>query len=495
LSRGSYLYLFNNATENRGKIEIANHAGTSDQDAFSGYFDHVAQIAYSYKQPTLFTFTVDTARIQGHDQWHIPSYNERNEQKYLYKINTLDIYTWTEKDAATFLGHLKSVLPSNKLEIKDAPAHLQSPAEHRDSMSPVVQQLEKTAIAAQFPPRAESTTSANSLPGPPTPAASASQAASPPPAQAAPMAYNPAAPAAPEPIAHREKTPPPPDAGNGTGLANAGKFDGMPQTQYANVPNTFGGSGQPTPQHSYFSSGAPPQQQWRQSSMSFAGPPTQSPPPNRTGSGVGSLPPPPPPPGSSGSSQPSYNPSFAPPPGTGHPQPSSPPPNQANFNRQSIYGGSPGQTQYASYPQQTPSFGPGAVASPGLPGTPGQQPPTPSAPPSYSAGLPPPPPSQYNPAQPQQQQQPGVFAYSNYSYSQQQQPQAAGYNPANPNIGYAGDIHSQAYRPTEAEAMAHGKPAASQNQPQSETRQKFEGKVNQVEAGVGKFMKRLDKLW
>jgi hypothetical protein len=88
-----------------------------------------------------------------------------------------------------------------------------------------------------------------------------------------------------------------------------------------------------------------------------------------------------------------------------------------------------------------------------------------------------------------------VFAYSNYSYSQQQQPQQAGYNPANPNIGYAGDIHSQAYRPTEAEAMAHGKPAASQNQPQSETRQKFEGKVNQVEAGVGKFMKRLDKLW
>ncbi len=32
----SYLYLYHNAIQSRGRIEIANHAGTPDQDAFSG---------------------------------------------------------------------------------------------------------------------------------------------------------------------------------------------------------------------------------------------------------------------------------------------------------------------------------------------------------------------------------------------------------------------------------------------------------------------------
>lgn len=449
---------------------------------------------YSYKQPTLFSFAIDGGSIQGHDQWHIPSFNERNEQKYLYKIDALDVYLWTEKDATAFLGHLKTVIPADKLELKDVPASAQLPAEHRDSMSPVVQQLEKTAIGTQFPARAESTHSAQSLPGPPTPATSAGTATSPQPAQSAPMAYNPAAPAAPEPIAYREKTPPPPDAATGTGLA------GPPQQQYANVPNTFQPSGQPTPQQSYFT-GPPSQQQIRHPSISgFPGPPQHTP-PQRTASGVGSFPPPPP----GGPSPQPYNPSFAPPPGTGHPQPSSPPPNQTSFNRQSSYGALPGQTQYANYPshlqqqpQSTPSFGPGALASPGLPGTPGyppsQQPPTPSAPPAYSST-----PGQYQPGQPSQQQQPGqpqqVFSYSNYSYTQQQQQPASGYNPAAPNAGYGGDVHSQVYRPTESEALAQGQRPQQPGRQTSETRQKLEQRTAQVEAGVGKFMKRLDKLW
>jgi len=501
LSRGSYLYLFHNAAESRAKVEIANHAGTSDQDAFSGSFDSLSRLTYSYKQPTLFTLAIDTGSIQGHDQWHVPSYNERNEQKYLYKINSIDLYCWTEKDASTLLGHLKNLLPAEKLDIKDAPSRLQTPAEHRDSMSPVVQQLEKTAIGAQFPPRTESTTSAHSILGP----VSASALATPP-AQATPtpMAYNPAAPAAPEPIAYREKTPPPPDAGAGTGLASTGQYDAYPQQQYANVPNTFHSSGQPTPQQSFFS--GPPSQQVRHPSLiGFSGPPTQGTPPQRTGSGVGSLPPPPPPLGGGPSPQP-YNPSFAPPPGQGHPQPTSPPPGQASFNRQSMYGGLPAQTQYANYPSQAPSFGPGALASPGLPSTPGyqpsNQPPTPSAPPAYSSsGLPGPPGQQpYQPGAPGQQQ---VFGYSNYNYTQTQ------------NAGTAGqsyDVHGQVYRPTEQEALVHGKPAAPRREQSSETRQKLEGKVTQVEAvstlfyvtlgsganelqGVGKFMKRLDKLW
>lgn len=34
--KGSYLYLYENADECRARIEIANNAGTEDQDAFDG---------------------------------------------------------------------------------------------------------------------------------------------------------------------------------------------------------------------------------------------------------------------------------------------------------------------------------------------------------------------------------------------------------------------------------------------------------------------------
>ena len=460
--RGSYVYLFHNANTKTAKLEVANHAGTPDQTAFSGDLSNLSKLIYSYKQPNLLTLEVNGASVQGHDTWHLPAYTEKNEaQKYLYKINTLDIYLWTEKDATTLLGLFQAELPAEKLAIKDAPSNLQKPAEHRDSMSPVVQQLEKTAIGDHFSPeRAGSTTSGVSMPAPPTSATGARTSPQPAQQQPAPMAYNPAAPAAPEPIMHREKTPPPVDATPGTGLNGATEYSSAPQQQYANVPNTFQSSNyQPTPTHSFFS--AAPQQQQQQarhpSVTSFPGPPMQGTPPPGGIQRTGSLPPPPPPPGSGPSPQP-YNPAFAPPPGqSGTPQPTSPPPHQQSFNRQSTFG-APVQ-QYANYnPSTTPSFGPTALASPGL-SSPGmappnlqtqtsyssqqqqqqqQQPPTPSAPPAYSSspGMPPPPGQQ-----PQQQ----VFAYSNYSYSpqqqqQQQRGQAAGY-----------DVHGQAYRPTAEE--------------------------------------------
>jgi len=34
--KGSYVYLFENASQRRARIEIANNAGTPDQDAFHG---------------------------------------------------------------------------------------------------------------------------------------------------------------------------------------------------------------------------------------------------------------------------------------------------------------------------------------------------------------------------------------------------------------------------------------------------------------------------
>ena len=468
-------------------------------------------MVYSYKQPNLCTLIADRAGLQGHEEWHLPTFNERNEQKYLYAVHSLDVYLWTEKDAATLLGHLKAVLPADKQDIRDAPSTLQKPAEHRDSMSPVVQQLEKTAIASNFPPRAESTTSAMSLPGPPTPATSAGAAQSPQLSQPQPLAYNPAAPAAPETRYYREKTPPPPDDGTGTGLGHAANYDTMPQQQYANVPTTFGpNSNQHTPQQAYFS-GPPPQQQQQiphPSMTTYSGPPT----PGMQIATPGSLPPPPPPPTGAGPSPQQYNPSFGPPPNQ-NVQTTSPPPNQQNFPRQSTFGAP--VTQYASFPQQqTPSFGPAAMASPGMtPGTPGyggqNQPPTPSAPPAYaghtpihSPGLPPPPPGQPQPQQyqPAQQQQQGqyqqAFSYSNYNYGQAQgQAQGYGGGGGGGQAGYTGDVHNQVYRPTEAEALGHGQRPQPAQRVNSETRQKVEGKVDQVEKKVGGLLKRLDKMW
>ncbi|KAI7650049.1 hypothetical protein KC318_g16721, partial [Hortaea werneckii] len=376
--RGSYVYVYQNASAQTAKLEIANHAGTPDQDAFSGNLD-VAKVHYSHRQPTLFTFNIEGAVVQDHSEWHLPAHDPRGEQKYLYKIHALDIYLWTESDAASFLQNLRATVSGQYLTIKDAPApsastsKARSPAEHRDSMSPVVQQLEKTAVGSNFPPRAASTLSAHSLPGPPTPATSAGATtspglASPPPQTQQQAAYNPAAPAAPEPIAHREKTPPPPE-------------EGAPQQQFASMPHGYqpGGPQIPTPQQSSFFSGPSSQQH----PMSFAGPLRNTPPGFQQGrSFSGGLPPPPPPPGAAPSpyqtQQAGYPPNFPGGTGSGHgtPQPTSPPPQQQNFHRQSSFGMPTHQTQqpptqqYATYPQ-SPGFGPCIGSPAGMPGTPG----------------------------------------------------------------------------------------------------------------------------
>ncbi|GAB7358551.1 hypothetical protein MBLNU230_g2613t1 [Neophaeotheca triangularis] len=405
--RGSYVYVYQNLEQHTAKLEIANHAGTPEQDAFSGYLDR-ASIKYSYKQPGVCGILVDGASMQGHSQWHLPSYNERNEQKYLYRIHSLDIYLWTERDGTALLGHLKNVMPADRMNIRDTPQAKASPAEHRDSMSPVVQQLEKASIGAQFPPRTESASTAQSLPGPPTPA---STGASSTPQASAPMAYNPAAPPAPEPIAHREKTPPPPEDGNSAGLS------GAPKQQYASTPaGGFPGSGQATPQQSYFT-GPPSQSNNHPGASAFPGPPQRS----ASGSVPGSFPPPPPG-GPSPSQQSSYSPS--------------------NFQSG----------------QQTP------LQSPGLPPPPSSQPP------------------------------PGD--YSNYNY-QQQQAQSGAYNALG---GYAGNTHSQVYRPTESEAPFVGEDSEKQQQPRpqaqsegSQGRLRLEDRMQGFEKGMGRFFKKIDR--
>ncbi|KAK6437526.1 hypothetical protein LTR95_006282 [Oleoguttula sp. CCFEE 5521] len=523
-SKGSYVYLYHNAAESRSKLEIANHAGTPDQDAFHGMLSNVSSIRYSHKQPALFTVTVNAAAVQTQQEWHLPSFNERNEQKYLYKIQAIDVYLWTEKDAAHLLRHLQSVLPADKLDVRDAPPAQQAALpEHGSSMSPVVQQLERTAIGAHFPPRAESTTSTHSFSVPPTPASNSAKAPSPLPLQQqqqapTPLAYNPAAPSAPEPIAYREKTPPPPEENGG-----AGSYTGHPTTQYASAPQAYNSSLQNTPQGSYFP-GPPQLQQQRQSSIpNLPGPPsTASPAQAQRIPSSGGLPPPPPPP-TGGPSPLHQHPSFGPPPTSS--QPISPPPTQQSFNRQSIYSGVPTQ-QFASYPSQphapyapSPGFGP-SIQSQGLqsPGFPAynnaqqpqphqqQQPPTPSAPPAYGIHTPLQSPGFSPQPQPQQQhQQPQHFAsqhqaaqiagYSSYSYTTSSIPGQQGQQQ-----GY--DLHAQLYRPTGPEASHGAKPGVvgvgqggGVGVEGGGGKYKVNERVDRVEKGVGRFLKKLDSKW
>jgi hypothetical protein len=481
-SKGSYTYVYHNSTQGRAKLEIANHAGSPDQDAFFGSLNAVKSLRYSYKQPTLFNLVLDAASISTQDEWHLGTYDVHNQQKYLYKIHTIDLYLWTEKDAATLLSHLQSILPSEKLDIRNAPISPKAGlAEHRDSMSPVVQLLEKTAIGTHFHPRAESTASVHSFPGPPASAQSGGLRISPPPAQQqplhqpAPLAYNPAAPSAPEPIAHREKTPPPVDDASGSVAPSA---MGYGSTQYATVPFGFQPSLQGTPQQSYFS--GPPQAQQRQSSYgSLPGPPHSTPPSNIQRTQSGSLPPPPPPPGQTGPSPAQYTPSFGPPPISHSAQPASPPPTQTSFNRQSSFG-LPVQ-QFASYGPQSPGFLNHQQQQQ-------QQPPTPSVPPSYTTHTP-----LQSPGLPPQQQAAQIAGYSSFSYSQPQQQATPG--AYNPHGAYTGDVHNQLYRPTEGESAPPVLPPGQERKDGFSGKYKVNERVDKVEKGVGRFLKKLDSKW
>lgn len=299
-AKGSYIYLYYSAVDKRTKLEIANHAGTRDQDAFYGNFDAASHISYSSKHPTLCSVVLDQPRIKTQSEWHLQTWDDRNEKRWAHKLNTVDLYFWTERDATAFVNQLKAVLPAEKLDVDGlTPTRQAGPAEHRDSMSPVVQQLEQTAIGAQFPPRAGSTTSAQSIPGPPTPASTTSLPP-PPPQQPPAMAYNPAAPAAPEPIAHREKTPPPPDGATGTGLTDAARYDSQQRIAQYGQYQPGGSSLQSTPQTSYFpgppQAAAPPQQrqasfgpQAGSSTTQYASYPSQSFGPGVTSPGLASA--------------------------------------------------------------------------------------------------------------------------------------------------------------------------------------------------------------
>lgn len=180
------------------------------------------------------------------EEWHLPTFDPRNENKYHYKLHSLDIYFWTDKDALQFISGVRRVLPPARVEVLDEPIALQPGA-----VSAVVQKLENVAISdpqyserqhsaalmqqnsAAAPSSASTGPSMDNLPPPPPMPQHLQQQQQPPqaPASFAPMAYNPAAPVAPETVAHREKTPPPDeDPLNPLAVAVAYDYQGQPFT-------------------------------------------------------------------------------------------------------------------------------------------------------------------------------------------------------------------------------------------------------------------------
>ncbi|KAI1946671.1 hypothetical protein LOZ12_000966 [Ophidiomyces ophidiicola] len=498
--KGSYLYVYHDATQNTARVEIANNPGFPEQDAFAGSLG-TALLRNSDKFPTLFTLTVNTQRQSTStespsNEWSLPSGHPQDHSGALHRLHTLDIYFWTLEDARLFLSTAQQILSPSQVDIIAA-----QPPAHTSPVSTVVQQLENVAISDpgyQNSYQGRGTTDPMTLPPPPPSSAPPTHSTMPltPPAtqpQAAPvavlgktvqqpqtkhqeqqaenytpLAYNPAAPAAPEPIQHREKTPPPADGATGNGLAAVAARD---QAAYAAAPHPFGFSGPPQGGHSQV-------QDYRHAHERQS--PYVSPPLTAGLIAPTAISPPP----SQGGSR-----SFAPPPSA--PPPTAqigvlgytpqPPPKEPipGVYRQQTFGAPPtpdtyNQNQKQIQQQATPNYGQPPQQLP--PGSPyGQQ-------------------QQYSPQtqaqtqalQQQQQQQPPppppIGGYSDYSYKQ---PQAA------PTNVY--DIHNQVYRPTENEHRHHQRRGSGSFTPTDKKTGKITENAIRVEKGVNRFLKKLEK--
>lgn len=416
--------------------------------------------------------------MSGRDpnEWRLPSADPREPGKFMYRLHTLDIYFWTLDDARSVLDIAKKLLTPHQLDILDAP----EPALQHE-ISPVVQQLENVAITDPAYRNGKTRDSQNQpqvVPPPPPPPSSGTLSAPKQPSPSnqgqsqkkdeatqnfAPLAYNPAAPPAPEPIAHREDTPPPLDAADGTGLAAAAQADHFV----------------PTP-------GAPPAQQ---PYMGIPNPTAPGAPPNPWGAPSAPLAPIQPSPyGSPPQGQMQHNLSIS---------------SAASSRHQSVSSGyvpQPTSTAPSSQiPQASTTTSPRPSVSFGPPPTAAQASPNVSA--RNSVSSPPmtsPPPQMYNPAtahhQPLQHVQPQYAdylaqgrpppppgGYANYSYEQQGRP-----------AGNLYDVHSQVYRPTEAEVSGHHRPHRH-SESGSQKPGGLEDRVGKAEKTVNRFLKKLEK--
>lgn len=434
------------------------------------------------------------------------------------------MYLWAQEDATLVTEALRKLLPADQLEFPEVdpepepePARIKGSESTANPLSPVVQNLEHMAVSdpayngqnrhsdrlAQSAVSPVSSLTGHNIPPPPpggppqtarSPSPALSDLSDPGPRSAVdakqesnftPMAYNPAAPPAPEPIAHREKTPPPDDGDAGTGLSHAMKHD----QGYVAGPSAGGyqvGSG----------------------------------PPNMFGGGYAAPPPPPPTQHGYNTHQQGYT-TSPPPPSTAAAYSASP---QSQF--------SPVHDQRNSVMSNTPSFGPpptqlevardhrhSVAAETYVPASPPQQPiitpgsqfyqslsssgtkPLAHVQPQYpdylssggpgapAAVMPPAPGTQSFSGPPGQQPPPGGF--STYDYrtpSQSARPPSQGQ--ANPY-----DVHSQLYRPTEAEmAHGHGGSGSRKSRTNSNKLDKTDTRTtSQVDKKVGGWFKKLEK--
>ncbi len=97
---------------------------------------------YSYKRHCVVSLTVND--VPGPEEWHLPTYDQRNENMYLYKLHSLDIYFWTQQDALQFVNGIRRVLPPAQVEVVDEPA---PPPLQSADVSAVVQKLERAALS------------------------------------------------------------------------------------------------------------------------------------------------------------------------------------------------------------------------------------------------------------------------------------------------------------------------------------------------------------
>ena len=488
--KASYFYIYYNSTRHTSRIELALHPGTPDQAAFNGFLDTV-KVSNTHRFPTKVTLEVDgtsqtdpspsSARGRDPDEWRLASADPRDPGTTKYRLHTIEFYFWMQEDAKLILDILKRLLDRRQLDLDELDQEPQ--VDHHDMVSPVVQNLENVAISDPAyhktktqQPVAAQPQSAQIPPPPPPPALQSTPHAQEPttipskvvddarnPARASqpdhnytPLAYNPAAPAAPEPIAHREDTPPPVDGSDGTGLS-AAIHDNPYAHQQQHQQQPYGVPPGPHP-NPYGHYGSPPPQN--------LGPPTTSPPPPSFGPNAGATP-------ISFGSQATTSPRTSI--GTG-------------FSNQPPSAASPDGSRHPSIAAQTyaPSGGdPNAhiFGQPPPVQTPGSQfyqsisqphKPLQHVQPQYADYL----------ASGQAAQQAPAGGFSNYQYGQaaQQQPPATAGNPY--------DVHSQFYRPTEAEHQTHHHSRPSRT---SSSSQQKPSNAEKIEKGVGRFLKKIEK--
>ena len=483
--KASYFYVYYNTTRQSARIEVANNAGTTDQDAFSGYLDQ-CRVINSHRFPTLVTLVVDAAASSAGsptsragkdpDEWRLASNDPRDTGRTKYRIHTLDIYFWAQEDSKSVLDTFNSLLDPSQLDVAELEPEEESPHERQqDSISPAVQNLEHVALSDPSYQNGQTRDSRGQpqhqqqqqqqpviIPPPPIPhqqhltpqpyqstssvspvsAMSRSQSDIKPiqgqePTQTfAPIPYNPAAPAAPEPIAHREDTPPPPD--DGVGLASAVHDN---PTAYGRSPSQQW-TGVPQPGHQPYQVGQSPAH-----SQSYGSPPPPSGPTSFSGSTLQ--------PGSAGAG--SRHDSTA----AQHYVPG-PPQSQAQmYNPQPAE--TPGAQFYSTNPHQAHK-------------------PLQHIQPQYPDYL------SHN----SQSSPPPTGGYSQYNYmqaqqQQQQQPQShqqhAGGNPY--------DVHGQVYRPTAAEHAQHHRKSNRASTNSGKPPSKWEARAEKVEKRGGNFLKKL----